>query len=392
MLDSHTWRPIAALVLGGVVLCWAARAAAEEKGDEAQDNKKQPPLVQLALLLDTSNSMDGLIDQAKTQLWNIVGQFAKTRLGGEKPELEVALYQYGNDGLPATEGYVRMVVPLTDDLDRISEALFALTTNGGEEYCGKVIEVAVRQLDWKKSGRGLRSIFIAGNEPFSQGDVDYRAACKAAADKGITVSTIFCGDREVGIQTDWEQGAKLAEGSYLCIDQDQRVVSIRAPQDAELARVSGELNQTYLPYGDAEARKEFADRQEAQDQNAARAAVSAAAARAGFKASGLYRNSGWDLVDAAADGTIKLEDLKTEQLPRVMQAMSPAKRQAYLAGIAQKRKAIQARIQKLSASRDAYVAKERVRLAAEAPADAAAAAAPLAEAIEAAIQVQMNDQ
>src|SRR5205823_3642790 len=34
------------------------------------------PVVQLAILLDTSNSMDGLIAQAKTQLWNIVNEFA----------------------------------------------------------------------------------------------------------------------------------------------------------------------------------------------------------------------------------------------------------------------------------------------------------------------------
>ena len=30
------------------------------------------PVVQIALLLDTSSSMDGLIDQAKSQLWKIV--------------------------------------------------------------------------------------------------------------------------------------------------------------------------------------------------------------------------------------------------------------------------------------------------------------------------------
>ena len=392
MFHSYRRPSIAAVVMGGVVLGLGAWAGAEEKAVTAPDDAKKPPLVQLALLLDTSNSMDGLIDQAKTQLWNIVGQFAKTKLGGQTPELEVALYQYGNDDLPATEGYVRMVVPLTGDLDRISEALFALTTNGGEEYCGKVIEVATRQLDWKNSGHGLRSIFIAGNEPFSQGDVDYRAACKAAADKGITVSTIFCGDREEGIRTDWEQGAQLAEGSYLCIDQDKEVVSIRAPQDSELARLSGELNQTYLPYGDAQARQEYADRQQAQDVNAARAAVGAVAARAGFKASGLYKNSGWDLVDAASDGTIKLEDLTAEQLPQVMQPMSPAERRAYLGEVGQKRKAIQAQIQQFSAARDKHVRAERARLAAEAPAEAAAAAAPLAEAIEAAIDAQMGDQ
>lgn len=400
MLGPHLRRCVALLVLTGVVAGLAIVAEASEKGDRAKAKEKraaakkeeQAPLVQLALLLDTSNSMDGLINQAKTQLWNIVGQFGKTELGGKTPRLEVALYEYGNDRLPASEGYVRMVVPLTDDLDKISEALFALTTDGGEEYCGKVIQVATRQLNWRRSGRGLRSIFIAGNEAFSQGDVDYRLACKAAADKGITVSTIFCGNREDGIQTHWEHGSQLAEGSYLCINQDRRLASIRAPQDGELAQLSGELNKTYLAYGDAEARKKSALRQKAQDLNAAKAAVSAAAARAGFKASGLYRNSGWDLVDAVADGTIKLEDLRQEQLPQLMQAMSLSEQRAHLAKIGAKREDLQARIRKLSTVRDGYVAKERKRLAAEAPAEAAAAEAPLADAIHAAIVDQMKDK
>jgi len=32
--------------------------------------------IKVALLLDTSNSMDGLIEQAKSQLWKIVGALA----------------------------------------------------------------------------------------------------------------------------------------------------------------------------------------------------------------------------------------------------------------------------------------------------------------------------
>jgi len=35
--------------------------------------------IQLALLLDTSNSMDGLIDQAKSQLWKIVNELATSK-------------------------------------------------------------------------------------------------------------------------------------------------------------------------------------------------------------------------------------------------------------------------------------------------------------------------
>jgi hypothetical protein len=381
-------------VVGLAVLATALAAGAgmAEEAKAPQEKPKEAPTVQLALLLDTSNSMDGLIDQAKTQLWQIVGQFAKTKLAGHTPRLEVALYEYGNNKLPASEGFVRMVVPMTDDLDRISEALFALTTDGGDEFCGKVIQVATRQLDWSTAPRDVRSIFVAGNEPFTQGDVDYRAACKAAADKGITVSTIFCGDRNEGIRTQWEQGAKLADGSYFSINQDHQVAAIRTPQDQELARLSRELSTTYLAYGDAEARKQFADRQKAQDLNAASSAVSAAAARAGFKASSMYKNSGWDLVDAVADGKVKLDDLAKEQLPKPMQAMSAEERKAHLAQMANKRKDLQAQIQKLSAVRDQFVAKERARMAAEAPADAAAAAAPLAEAVIEAVEAQMSEE
>ncbi|MEK7483916.1 MAG: hypothetical protein AABZ60_06265, partial [Planctomycetota bacterium] len=41
--------------------------------DETQSIQK--PLIQMVILLDTSGSMDGLIEQAKTQLWKIVNEF-----------------------------------------------------------------------------------------------------------------------------------------------------------------------------------------------------------------------------------------------------------------------------------------------------------------------------
>ena len=104
--------------------------------------------VQMAILLDTSGSMDGLIDQAKSRLWKIVNELATARKNGLAPRLQVALYEYGQDGIPAAQAYMRRIVPLSDDLDRISEELFKLRTNGGQEYCGQVIQSAVRGLEW----------------------------------------------------------------------------------------------------------------------------------------------------------------------------------------------------------------------------------------------------
>lgn len=106
------------------------------------------PAVDIAILLDTSNSMDGLISQAKSQLWSIVQLFADAKKSGKTPSLRVSVFEYGNTNLPASEGYIRQVVQLTDDMDKVSEVLFGLRTNGGDEYCGMVIEQAIKRLDW----------------------------------------------------------------------------------------------------------------------------------------------------------------------------------------------------------------------------------------------------
>jgi hypothetical protein len=41
---------------------------------EVQAPARAASRVQIALLLDTSNSMDGLIDQARSQLWRVVNE------------------------------------------------------------------------------------------------------------------------------------------------------------------------------------------------------------------------------------------------------------------------------------------------------------------------------
>ena len=113
------------------------------------DAKKQTTKV--ALLLDTSNSMDGLINQAKAQLWEIVNELSHAKCHGETPKLEIALYEYGNDKLSLREGYIHQILQFTSDLDEISERLFSLTTNGGSEFCGQVIQTSLNELDWGKN-------------------------------------------------------------------------------------------------------------------------------------------------------------------------------------------------------------------------------------------------
>ena len=65
----------------------------------------------------------------------------------------------------------------------------------------------------------------------------------------MIINTIHAGDYEQGVQTGWRDGALLAGGNYLNINQDHRVVHYQAPQDKKLAELNAQLNQTYIPYG-----------------------------------------------------------------------------------------------------------------------------------------------
>lgn len=312
--------------------------------------------IQLALLLDTSGSMDGLIEQAKSQLWKIVNELSRSKKDGRSVELYVALYEYGKQSIPADEGYLRNIVPFTQDLDLISDELFKLKTDGGEEFCGKVILNAVNNLQWKKSNDELKIIFIAGNEPFTQGDVDYKEACKKAVKSGIVVNTIFCGNYDEGIQTMWKDGADISDGKYMNIDHNAEIVHIDAPQDDEIIKLGQELNKTYIAFGNHGREKK--ELQEEQDANSMSLSNEVMVQRSVTKSGGQYKNATWDLVDAKKEGTIKIEELKDEDLPDEMKNMSLQERKNYLDQKEKERTQIQEKINKLNDARTKYVAKK----------------------------------
>ena len=297
--------------------------------------------------------MSGLIEQAKSELWRVVNELTTARQNGKQPRLQVALYTYG-DPPP------RQLNALTDDLDKVSESLFAVSINGGSEHCGQVIQTASRELAWSPSPNDLKLIFIAGNEPFTQGPVDYREACREAIAKGIMINTIHCGD---GIPDDWRDGALLADGQAISINQNAQVAHIEAPQDAEIARLGADLNQTYIPFGAVAAESQA--RQLVQDQNASQQSQASSVQRAVSKANGFYRNSAWDLVDALNDGRTKLADVKAEDLPENMRSMSLAERQQHVARQSAERQRLQDRINRLNGERNAFVAEKQKQQAAQ---------------------------
>lgn len=320
-------------------------------------NHPDKHFIKVAILLDTSNSMDGLIDQAKAQLWEIVNELSYARCDSDRPELLISLYEYGNDNLNADEGYIRQVLQFSNDLDEISKQLFSLTTRGGSEYCGQVIQTSLDQLKWGNNPDDLKLIFIAGNEPFTQGKINYKNASANAKEKDVTINTIFCGDYNTGISTYWKDGADLTNGDYMAINHNHVTVHVPSPYDDQILILNQRLNKTYIMYG-KQGRAKFQVQKE-QDDNAKGYSKANAVSRSVSKSSHLYKNASWDLVDALELEEVVVSELDDKLLPKELQGKSAAEIERYVETKKKERESIKKQIQELNTKRKKYISTQK---------------------------------
>jgi hypothetical protein len=357
--DTPAPAPVIAVTPSPVILSVAPAPhlsikVAEPPRDNVQDT------VQIALLLDTSSSMDGLINQARAQLWTMVDQMGRmSRVVDGKTrtvKIELALFEYGNDTLSEKTGYIRQVLPFTTDLDTVSQKLHGLFTNGGSEYVGQAIQNAATTLQWSKDPNALRFVFVAGNEEFDQGPVSAAQAMKAAAKQDINVQLIYCGDKDVT----WEAAAKIAKTDLMTIDQNHVAQHIASPQDADILRLGTELNSTYLAFG-ADGAAAVA-RQEEADTSSAKMSAKVALDRAQLKGKASYDNSGWDVIDALNGNAKFLEETADDKLPASLRGKTLAEKKEIVAAKAKERAALQAQLAKLEVERTKFIEAERAKL------------------------------
>ena len=323
---------------------------------------KNNPKIQAAILLDVSNSMDGLIEQAKAQLWTMVNVMGKAKCNGETPQIEIALYEYGRDNNDLKKGYVKQITPFTSDLDNLSQKLFQLTTNGGEEYCGYVIHTSLNELKWDTTSSNYKVIFISGNEDFLQGNISYTLACTEAKNKGVIVNTIYCGDRLQGIKEHWNLLGECGNGSFTNINSDAKPEDIPTPYDSTLITLNNKLNATYIYYGAAgKGKKELQGSMDVANLTVnSYAGVNRAVAKA---SPGTYKNSTWDLVDAKEDDKKILDKVDFKTLPDSLQNKSKAELEVMVNQKSKERAGIQKEMQDVNTKREVYIAAEKIKKA-----------------------------
>lgn len=316
------------------------------------------PTVQIGLLLDTSGSMSGLIDQAKDQLWKIVNEVAKANKNNKDVVIEVGLFEYGKSSLPGFEGYLQMLSPLTSDLDKVSEELFKLRTNGGDEYAGKVILESVNRFVWSDHKNDLKLLIIAGNEPFTQGDVPYKEAIKKATNNKIIVNTIYCGDEMRGRKEQWEKGATLGGGKYFNINHNDKRVYVQTPYDDKIIALGDKLNSTYISYGSRSQREAKMKNIAKQDANAKSYSKSSYIERNLVKSKKQYAVSSSDMVSAYMEDDMIIDEIPQNTLPDRFKGKSKKEIQKILEEKKQTRAALQKEIRTLEVEREKYIATQ----------------------------------
>jgi hypothetical protein len=310
-------------------------------------------VVELVICLDTSNSMEDLLDSARLRLWEIVNDLARVE---PTPRLRVGLLTYGNGKNDYRQGWVKVETPLTEDLDLVAERLLELSCTGGMEYVGRALKTAIETMDWTPSDDSLKMIFVAGNETVdSDPSVSFRDMSREVLAQGIVLSAVYQGRADDEDARSWKEMAELADGHFAVIDPHSKPVLEETPFDADLAKLSEDLTRTYIPLGEEGASRQR--NQVQQDQSSRGMGLSVAAARAETKARRIRAES-WDLVGSFEAEIHTVDDLEALDLPKSLQDMTLTEREIYLQEMVDKRAALRQDIMRLSKARREYIREQ----------------------------------
>lgn len=359
---------LGAIALATILAAPAAFAAAGQQSQQGQMIRPHHPqlpvargTIELVFVLDTTGSMGGMLEGAKTKIWGIVNDVLQRR-GAASTHVKVGLVAYRDRG----DAYLTRVTPLTSNLDEVYAQLMALRAEGGgdgPEDVRSAMADALRAAGWSANGPGLSQVmFLVGDAPPHD---DYHAlpstsaSARLAQRRGIIVNTIQCGTMQETTPA-WRTIARAGGGEYFAIAQDGGVDVVATPYDQELARLGEQMGGTYMAFGDAHHRARKQSGQVAMEASVMAAAPAPARAeRALNKALNTAAYDESDLVQKAESKGVDLPKMAEAELPDALRRLDPAKRQAALDQAVAERKALRERIVVLSRQRESYLAEQQ---------------------------------
>ena len=325
-----------------------------------------PSRVEVVFVLDTTGSMSGLIQGAKTKIWSIANMIVD-----QNPHAKIYIGLVGYRDIGDT--YVTKHFPLTTDIQGVYKELLTFRADGGgdtPESVNEALDVAVSKLGWSNPSEveSSRILFLVGDAPphmdYKQ-DRKYPEIIAEAGQRGIIVNTVQAGTMSSTTKV-WKEIAKLGKGEYMAIPQDGgRVVVIETPYDSSIRDIQIRINKTIVPYGSMTQQNEVSEKARLYES----APRSASADMASFVNKSGNREKAvtgaGDLVADAKNDTELLGKLKKDELPENMSKMSAEEQKKYLESIATERSRLTDDLAEQIQKRDAFIRDQET----EAPPD-----------------------
>ena len=296
--------------------------------------------------------MGGLIAAAKRKIWSIANETVTYK----PKEIRFGLIGYRD----RKDQYITKKTDLTNDLDAVHTDLTSYVASGGgdePESVNQALKEAVTDMKWSTDPSVRKLIFLVGDAPphmdYPQ-EMQYPEACKLAQKKGIRINTILCGNNQktAGI---WKEIAGFGEGQYAAIPQTGGAVAITTPFDAKLQKLSVSLNGTVACWGTHAQRGAYNAKLNAiNGASVENQASRAKYANENYLSSQVVSGQG-DLVNDWAVGTVKLSDIKPEQLEGDLKGLKGEKLEAKLKEKKAKRDKLQKEVAELTKKRDAFI-------------------------------------
>ena len=319
--------------------------------------------LEMVFVIDTTGSMNGLLDAAKQRIWGIVNDVIRE----QHSSVRIGLVAYRDRG----DEYVTQILPPTEDLDKVYMTLMDYRAAGGgdgPEDVRTALAESVYKIPWSEAGSGVsRIIFLVGDAPPHDDyhDVaDTLTTAANAAQKGIIVNTIQCGSAGL-TESAWKAIAARGHGQYFAIPADGGVQAIATPYDEQLSDLAQKLGATFIPYGFGAGVEGEAKRAEAvmiaesvEKRVAASAPAAAKAERAVNKAISSEAYVG-DLLQQIENGSVKLETVDAAQLPANLRSLPASEWQQEIEKRLEIRRELRHQILLLSQQRDAFIQARR---------------------------------
>ncbi|MFM9007405.1 MAG: vWA domain-containing protein [Bacteroidota bacterium] len=168
----------------------APALAGERAGSrKASGDSTRAPL-EVVFCLDLSGSTNGVLNDLRERYWTLVNH---TRQAQPGRELRIGLVGFSRPSFGKENGYVRVLAPISSDLDKAMLELMRLKpyVEKGDQYVSTALKACIQTLAWTDDPLADRMVFLIGNGMVSADGYDFTRYSDIARNRGIRVHSLY---------------------------------------------------------------------------------------------------------------------------------------------------------------------------------------------------------